>query len=441
MRIESDRKPRHEKQFSKTLLEGLKSLIEDEDKSKPLTDEDIAKTLNLSRSHISNARKELGIPKSKVRGVNVPPKRPKGMSKLDEFGPDWVQQKFNEGLTREDIAKLANVTINTVSDYTIEQNLSGHRDFLHGQAVAHPKDEEFFQMIRDGLAQNYINLKETYAKVTGHCEGYMTVRQERYPEFEKALNEAIREGEANLDKRFFEAVKSGLTIKDATKLVGKDQQWAISRKNKFSEFETKLKQAINNREATNECRECGEKFPTPPSGQPTFFCCEECGELYWKEWHKEYNKENREKLSQQHRDNKLNWTEEQWERDRESKRQWSYRNPDKQAANLAKRRAKLKEALLPSSDKKLMEEYYTSSRYLTELTGIKHHVDHTIAIAIGGAHHQDNLEVMTAMENYRKNDTYDPEKYPKQLTAPWADNDLAREYKKKHNIECELNLK
>ena len=96
----------------------------------------------------------------------------------------------------------------------------------------------------------------------------------------------------------------------------------------------------------------------------------------------------------------------------------------------------MKEALLPSSDKNLMREYYTLSRCLTELTGIKHHVDHIIAIGIGGAHHQDNLEVITATENHHKSDTYDPEKYPKQLTAPWADNDLAREYKKKHNIDA-----
>ena len=64
--------------------------------------------------------------------------------------------------------------------------------------------------------------------------------------------------------------------------------------------------------------------------------------------------------------------------------------------------------------------------------GEKYHVDHIIALENGGAHHQENLRVITAKEYLEKGYKYIPE-----LGGVWADNDLAREYKKKHNIECE----
>ena len=62
--------------------------------------------------------------------------------------------------------------------------------------------------------------------------------------------------------------------------------------------------------------------------------------------------------------------------------------------------------------------------------GEQYHVDHIIPLCIGGAHHQDNLRVITRTENLKKVDKYIPE-----LGGLWADNDLARETKKKLKIK------
>ena len=62
--------------------------------------------------------------------------------------------------------------------------------------------------------------------------------------------------------------------------------------------------------------------------------------------------------------------------------------------------------------------------------GEQYHVDHIIPLSIGGAHHQDNMRVITAKENLEKKDKYIPE-----LGGVWADNDLARETKKKLGIK------
>tara|TARA_Y100001937_G_scaffold7693_1_gene9732 strand:+ start:4397 stop:4600 length:204 start_codon:yes stop_codon:yes gene_type:complete len=67
---------------------------------------------------------------------------------------------------------------------------------------------------------------------------------------------------------------------------------------------------------------------------------------------------------------------------------------------------------------------------MSKRRGEEYHVDHIIPLSIGGAHHQDNMRVITAKENLEKHDKYIPE-----LGGIWADNDLARETKKKLGIK------
>lgn len=57
-------------------------------------------------------------------------------------------------------------------------------------------------------------------------------------------------------------------------------------------------------------------------------------------------------------------------------------------------------------------------------------VDHKIALENGGAHHQDNLGIITHRENSAKRALYDPE-----IGGVFADNVRAKEFKKKNNIE------
>lgn len=47
-------------------------------------------------------------------------------------------------------------------------------------------------------------------------------------------------------------------------------------------------------------------------------------------------------------------------------------------------------------------KFYETRYYLTESTGVIHHVDHIIPGSKGGLHHPDNLQILTASENSRK---------------------------------------
>jgi hypothetical protein len=111
-------------------------------------------------------------------------------------------------------------------------------------------------------------------------------------------------------------------------------------------------------------------------------------------------------------------------------RAYGENNRDKCNALSAKKRGVKRQAMLPSSDLKLIKNFYKQRADMTKRHGELYHVDHIIPLSIGGAHHQDNMRVITAEENLEKGYKYIPE-----LGGVWADNDLAREYKKKHNIE------
>ena len=99
-------------------------------------------------------------------------------------------------------------------------------------------------------------------------------------------------------------------------------------------------------------------------------------------------------------------------------------------ARCVKRKALKIQAILPTTDDELMKNLYKLRKFMTEEYGEQYHVDHIIPLSIGGAHHQDNMRVITAKENLEKKDKYIPE-----LGGVWADNDLAREYKKTHGIK------
>ena len=105
-------------------------------------------------------------------------------------------------------------------------------------------------------------------------------------------------------------------------------------------------------------------------------------------------------------------------------------NKDKFLAKDAKRRALKVPALLPTTDDKLIQNLYKQRELMSKKHNEVYHVDHIIPLSIGGAHHQDNLRIITAKENLKKHDEYIPE-----LGGVWADNDLARETKKKLGIK------
>ena len=101
-------------------------------------------------------------------------------------------------------------------------------------------------------------------------------------------------------------------------------------------------------------------------------------------------------------------------------------NKEKNNAHVSKNRALKRQAILPTTDNELIKNLYKRRVVMTEENGELYHVDHIIPLSIGGAHHQDNLRVITAKENREKHNKYIPD-----LGGLWADNDLARETKKK----------
>jgi 5-methylcytosine-specific restriction endonuclease McrA len=119
--------------------------------------------------------------------------------------------------------------------------------------------------------------------------------------------------------------------------------------------------------------------------------------------------------------------------------QEKYRSkPEKKAIRAAlqsKREALKQNATLPDTNFKKIQEIYLLRGVMSEESGIFYQVDHIIPLSIGGAHHQDNLQIITREENASKSDIWNPEKYPNQLTAKWANSALARKNKKKFNVE------
>ena len=145
-----------------------------------------------------------------------------------------------------------------------------------------------------------------------------------------------------------------------------------------------------------------------------------------KDYAKAYRKTNPEKISRQGRD--------QWQkhRDKNLARLKIYRESHREdrCALESKRKAVKKEAMLPSTDLKVIKKLYEKRAKMSEKYNELYHVDHIIPLSVGGAHHQDNMRVITAKENMEKKNKYIPE-----LGGVWADNDLARETKKRLGIK------
>lgn len=67
----------------------------------------------------------------------------------------------------------------------------------------------------------------------------------------------------------------------------------------------------------------------------------------------------------------------------------------------AKRREKIK-CILSEEEKRKIDLIYEKCQRITKQTGIPHHVDHIIPLALGGLHHPSNLQILTAEANLKK---------------------------------------
>ena len=77
----------------------------------------------------------------------------------------------------------------------------------------------------------------------------------------------------------------------------------------------------------------------------------------------------------------------------------------------AKRRVTKLQRTAPWADEQAIRAIYAEARRLTRVTGIEHHVDHTIPLQgklVSGLHVEANLQILTGSENSRKRNTFTP---------------------------------
>lgn len=93
------------------------------------------------------------------------------------------------------------------------------------------------------------------------------------------------------------------------------------------------------------------------------------------------------------------------DRSQASTRAWSKANRDKCNAMTAARKARKLQATPAWADKAIIDATYTMARAMTDLTKVKHHVDHTVPLRsklVCGLHTDANLRIIPATENCSK---------------------------------------
>jgi hypothetical protein len=139
---------------------------------------------------------------------------------------------------------------------------------------------------------------------------------------------------------------------------------------------------------------------------------------HWREQNKEkrkqYLKENKDKLLPKIIEYQTSYYELHTEKLKEKSRLYAKENPEKMNAQKAKRKAARLQRTptwLTQEQLKRIEVFYLEAKELEAQTGIRHHVDHIIPLRgklVSGFHVPENLRVITASENCRKRNRYEP---------------------------------
>lgn len=124
----------------------------------------------------------------------------------------------------------------------------------------------------------------------------------------------------------------------------------------------------------------------------------------------EQKKENDRRYYQENRETLLKKEKQKYQQNKEIKKnrakQWREKNPDRVAANLANRRANKKQATPKWANLKEIEKLYTEAKLLTKQNNEEYQVDHIVPLnsdIVCGLHWENNLQVITAIDNNSKN--------------------------------------
>lgn len=140
-----------------------------------------------------------------------------------------------------------------------------------------------------------------------------------------------------------------------------------------------------------------------------------------KEFMKAYYEKNRGKILSsvqknyvKSRQKKIEYAKLYYEKNKEVNRErvaiygkkWSAENAGLKNSYTASRRSKIKQSIDETASMAEIKKFYILAENLTASSGEKHVVDHIKPIRLGGKHHQDNLQVITATDNARKGYKY-----------------------------------
>jgi len=110
----------------------------------------------------------------------------------------------------------------------------------------------------------------------------------------------------------------------------------------------------------------------------------------------------REKLGDSLRVKKKAYVLNNYTKVQESKKREYEKNKQAYKARAYQRLQNIKRLTPFDADKSKIQQFYIDAKTITLSTGIKHEVDHIIPISKGGLHHQDNLQILTWLENRSK---------------------------------------